>query len=115
MKFVLIMALAFCSPNTIAGYITVKGKVTLLNNWEGHGGHLIKVQDMSKTSSICLRNDQYILSKDNRFVKENYTLLLSARVSSLPAILSFSDSAANKCLENSPQNISHTNMTICSA
>ncbi len=98
------VVIATCfSSNAFAAYLTVSGEVTMINNWEGHNGHLIRLSNMSSSSELCPRNDYYILHKDHMFVKENYSLLLSARVSGKPVIIQLSDSATNKCEDNFPR------------
>lgn len=58
---------------------------------------------MSKTSELCARNDHYILPKNHPFAKENYSLLVAARVADKPITVAFSDDATNKCFENFPR------------
>jgi hypothetical protein len=103
MRLVAILAVLIFSSNALAGSVVTTGKVTTILNWEGHGGHLIKVEHMGGTSSICSRNDYYILSKEHPFVKENYSLLLSARISGTPVTLRLSDASSKKCQENFPR------------
>lgn len=103
MKYLIVLFFYLFSTSVFAGYVSTTGKVTLINNWQGHGGHLIQVENMSGTSSICERNDYYILPEDHQFFKENYSLLLSARVSGMNITLRVSNSADNKCVENFPR------------
>ena len=91
------------SGNVMADILSVNGKVTVINNWEGHSGNLIKLSDMSVTSGLCSRNDFYILDKGHAFHADNYALLLSARVSEKFVSVQFSKMAINKCLEGFPR------------
>ena len=103
MKGLLFSLLLLFSSQVFADYINVTGNVKLINNWEGHNGHLIKLSDMSLTNGLCERNDHYILHKNHMFLKENFSMLLTARVSGMPVTIRFSDSASNKCEDKFPR------------
>ncbi|WP_325892213.1 hypothetical protein [Grimontia sp. NTOU-MAR1] len=102
-KVFLTLFLLFLPTTTSAKNIHVTGELTTVLNWEGHNGHLIKTSNMQSTAGICPRNDFYILHQNHQFIKENYSLLLSARVSGKPITIIVSDDASNKCEDGFPR------------
>ncbi|MGF1708953.1 hypothetical protein [Enterovibrio baiacu] len=102
-KLLLALFLLFTPGIASAKYINVEGELTVILNWEGHNGHLVKISNMQSTAGICPRNDYYILHQNHQFVKENYSLLLSARVSGKPVKVVVSDDANNKCEDGFPR------------
>ncbi|EDP59775.1 hypothetical protein [Vibrio sp. AND4] len=84
---IIILSLSLTIFSTYAAEITVHGKIKWINNWQGHSGFLVALEDMSRTSGICKRNDQYILPQNHQFAKENFSMLLSSRIADKPVTL----------------------------
>lgn len=77
----LIIFLSVLLPFSIyANEVGVGGKVTVILNYEGHNGNLIKIEGMNASAGFCPRNDYYILSLGHPLYQQNYSMLLAARM-----------------------------------
>ncbi len=97
---------ALLSFSAYADEIGVGGKVTVILNFEGHSGNLIKIEGMNVSAGFCPRNDYYILSLEHPLYQQNYSMLLAARMAD--KVISISVRRDN-CLERFP-NITHISM-----
>ncbi len=100
MKFIIVFLTIIFVANAHAGYKTVTGKITRIQNWEGHGGPLIRMSDMSSTNGLCSRNDSYILPLTHKFFKENFSMLLASKMSDKEVTLFLPDTS---CSEGFPR------------
>lgn len=101
MKQLIVIILLLSSNSILAvDYIVVSGKVSKLRNWSNHAGTLVYMHDMSSTSSVCARNDSYILPKLHSHFNENYSLLLAARMADKTVTLRFK---VGDCSESFPR------------
>ena len=80
MKNLLLLFLLVLASNVHAT-LSVVGEVTILETWEGITGPLIAMTDMSATDGQCVKNNLYILDTNHPFFEENFSILLSARIS----------------------------------
>ncbi|ELB2153835.1 hypothetical protein QNZ88_004970 [Vibrio parahaemolyticus] len=97
---IIILTLSLTTFSTFASDITVFGKIKWINNWQGHSGFLVALENMTPTEGICKRNDQYILPQNHQFAKENFSMLLSSRIADKPVTLVIS---SGECLEGFPK------------
>jgi hypothetical protein len=105
-NFIAILLLLLFGNSYSADYITVSGKISKLRNWSTHNGTLVYMPDMTSTSAVCPRRDSYILPKGHVHFKENYSLLLAARMSDKTVTLRF---RVGDCADDFPR-INHVDI-----
>lgn len=92
MKLLVMMFIVLISTPVFSNDdIWINGKIVRIQNWQGHGGNLIKMDNMTATAGACPRNDYYILPPNHQFYQQNFSMLLSARIGD-----------KDKCIEGFP-------------
>lgn len=76
----LIFLLLLLSGGVNAAVATATGTISSILTYEGHGGPLIALSDMTPTTGFCSRNDYYILPSTHKYMAQNYALLLGAKM-----------------------------------
>ncbi|NOS74388.1 MAG: hypothetical protein HOP36_07595 [Methyloglobulus sp.] len=89
LKFSVFLLLCFSASAHTGSQVGIRGNIKILLNYEGHNGPLIQLSDMSVTNGFCPRNDYYILPKNHQYFRENYAVLLSAKLTGTPVSFVF--------------------------
>lgn len=100
LKYVLGVVLTVNCAASVATTLQSTGTISKLSNFEAHGGPIVQLNDMSKTSGSCTRNDFFILETTHKFYDQNYSLLLAAKMAGKEVTVTVDN---GDCVENMPR------------
>lgn len=99
-QLIFIALVAMNATAALAADVTVTGNIVTIQNYEGHDGPLVALNNMTQTSGLCQRNDFYILPLNHQYAAQNYAMLLGAKIAGKTVNITVAD---GDCVQSLPR------------